>query len=173
MSANLKDLLAGAVKKGDFTLSSGKKSNYYVNIKEVYTDPGVLKEIAGEMAKSLAGQNIDKIAGVALGAVPLAVALSIELGVPFIIIRKDRKGHGTDLQIEGGLKSGDKVIMVEDVVTTGGSVIEGVNKIREKGGACDTVLAVIDREEGAFEQLGEQGIGLISLLTAEELLEDD
>jgi orotate phosphoribosyltransferase len=172
MTAILKNMLAGAVKKGDFTLASGKKSGYYVNVKEVYTEPEVLREIAKEMAKLIREKDIDRIAGVALGAVPITVALSLELEIPFLVIRKDKKGHGTNVRIEGELRKGDKVIMVEDVVTTGGSVIQGVKEIREKG-TCDTVLVVIDREEGAMGLLKENGIELISLLTAKELLGRD
>ena len=172
MESNLKEMLRGCVKTGDFTLASGKKSNFYVNVKEVYTDPVVLKEIAKEMAGMLKGQQFDKVAGVALGAVPIAAALSLELGLPFLIVRKDKKGHGTNVQIEGGLKEGDITIMVEDVVTTGNSVLIGIDAIRTKG-TCDLVLAVVDREEGARELLRENGIELKAIATAKELLGED
>ena len=172
MESNLKEMLADCVKTGDFTLASGKKSNYYVNVKEVYTDPKILKEIAVAMAKLLENEDVDRIAGVALGAVPIAVALSLELGIPFLVVRKDKKGHGTNVQIEGGLKQGDRVIMVEDVVTTGGSVLVGAMEIRKKG-TCNLVLAVVDRKEGARELLHENGIELTALATAKELLGGD
>ena len=172
MESNLKEMLADCVKTGDFTLASGKKSNYYVNVKEVYTDPEVLKEIAGEMAGLLKDKEFDKVAGVALGGVPLVVALSLELGIPFLIVRKDKKGHGTNIQIEGGLKEGDRVIMVEDVVTTGSSVLVGAAEIRKKG-TCNLVLTVVDREEGAKGLLGENGVEVIALATAKELLGRD
>jgi orotate phosphoribosyltransferase len=169
MESNLKEMLRGCVKTGEFTLASGKHSNFYVNVKEVYTDPVVLKEIASEMARLLKDKEFDKVAGVALGAVPIAAALSLELGIPFLIVRKDKKGHGTNVQIEGGLKEGDRIIMVEDVVTTGNSVLIGTDIIRTKG-TCDLVLAVVDREEGALELLHENGIELKALATAKELL---
>jgi orotate phosphoribosyltransferase len=172
MGSKLKDMLAGAVKTGDFTLASGEKSSYYVNIKEVYTEPQVLKEIASRMARLIEGKKIDRIAGVALGAVPIAVALGLELGIPFVIIRKDKKGRGTNVQIEGEIKEGDEIIMVEDVVTTGGSVMVGINEVSKKG-RCTTVIAVIDREEGAGEMLSGNGIELIALATAKELLGRD
>lgn len=172
MGSRMKEMLVGAVKTGDFTLASGKKSNYYVNVKEVYTDPSVLKEITTRMAELIREKEVDRIAGVALGAVPIAVALGLELGIPFIIIRKDKKGHGTNVQIEGEIKEGDEIIMVEDVVTTGGSVMAGINEIKKKG-KCATVIAVIDREEGARELLSENGIELIALATAKELLGGD
>lgn len=169
MVSRLKEMLTGSVKTGDFTLASGKRSSYYVNIKEAYTKPLVLKEITSEMAKLVKKGKVDKIAGIALGAVPIAVALSLELGIPFLVVRKDKKGHGTGVQIEGELKEGDRVIVVEDVVTTGGSVILGVEEIRKKG-ICDTVLAVVDREEGASELLKEHKVEFISLVIAKELI---
>ncbi len=172
MVSRLKDMLAGSVETGDFTLASGKRSSYYVNIKEAYTKPVVLKEIASEMAKLVKKGKVDKIAGIALGAVPIAVALSLELGIPFLVVRKNKKGHGTDVQIEGELKEGDRVIVVEDVVTTGGSVIVGVEEIRKKG-ICDTVLAVVDREEGASKLLKEHKVEFISLVIAKELIGAD
>ncbi len=161
-------MLTGSVKTGDFTLTSGKKSSYYVNVKEVYTDPVVLKKIAEEMARLIRGREVDKIAGIAIGAVPLAVALSFELGIPFLVIRKQKREHGTTIQVEGGLNKGDRIIVVEDVVTTGGSVIAGIDAIRKEG-MCDTVIAVVDREEGASELLKKHGIELISLATAKDL----
>ena len=168
MVSRLKEMLAGSVKTGDFTLMSGKKSNYYVNVKDAYADPAVLKEIVREMAKFIKKEEVNKIAGIALGSVPIAVALSLELGIPFLMVRKHKKEHGTNIQIEGELKKGEKVIMVEDEVTTGGSVIAGIEEIRKEG-ICDTVLAVVDREEGASELLKEHKIELVSLVTARGL----
>lgn len=172
MVSRLKEMLAESVKTGDFTLASGKKSNYYVNIKKAYTKPPVLKEIAEEMAKLVRKREVDKISGIALGAIPIAAVLSLELGIPFLMVRKDKKGHGTDVQIEGGLKEGDRVIMVEDVTTTGASVVAGVEEVRKKG-ICDTVLVAVDREEGALELLKEHGVELISLVTVRELIGGD
>jgi orotate phosphoribosyltransferase len=172
MTSKLKDMLAGSVKTGDFTLASGKKSGYYIDIKKVYTDPAVLKEIVREMAELVRKREVDKISGIALGAIPIAAVLSLELGIPFLMVRKDKKGHGTDVQIEGGLKEGDRVIMVEDVTTTGASVVAGVEEVRKKG-ICDTVLVAVDREEGALELLKEHGVELISLVTVRELIGGD
>lgn len=168
MNSRLKEMLAGSVKTGDFTLTSGKKSDYYVDIKETYTEPEVMVEIVREMAGIVRGLNVDKIAGIALGAVPIAVALSLELNIPFLVVRKNNKGHGTDVHVEGGLKKGDEVVVVEDVVTTGGSVLGGVREIR-KMGTCSTVIAVVDRDEGARNLLKEHDIELIALATAKEL----
>ncbi|MFW6083337.1 MAG: orotate phosphoribosyltransferase [Thermoplasmatota archaeon] len=159
----------GAVKYGEFTLTSGKKSKYYVDIKKASTNPGILKEIAEQMSEEVDGT---KIAGMELGAVPLAAALSLETDVPFLMIRKKKKGHGTGGRIEGDLKDGEKVVVVEDVTTTGGSSIETVEVLREAGALVDKVLVVVDREEGAKEALKDINVELKPLVTATELLEN-
>lgn len=158
----------GAVKYGEFTLTSGKKSNYYVDIKLASTNPDVLKTIAERMAAHVDG---DKIAGMELGAVPLATAVSLETGLPFLMIRKEKKGHGTGSRIEGELEKGEKVVVVEDVTTTGGSSVETVNVLREAGAIVEKVLVVVDREEGAEEALKEIDVELIPLVSAEELVD--
>ena len=158
----------GAVKYGEFTLTSGKKSSYYVDIKLASTNPDVLKTIAERMSAHVDG---DKIAGMELGAVPLATAVSLETGLPFLMIRKEKKGHGTGSRIEGELEEGEKVVVVEDVTTTGGSSVETVNVLRDAGAIVEKVLVVVDREEGAEEALKEVDVELIPLVSAEELVD--
>ncbi len=159
----------GAVKYGEFTLTSGKKSKYYVDIKKASTNPGILKEIVERMAEEVDGT---KIAGMELGAVPLASALSLETDIPFLMIRKEKKGHGTGGRIEGDLEEGEKVVVVEDVTTTGGSSIETVEVLRDAGAIVEKVLVVVDREEGAEESLKDIDVELKPLVTATELLKD-
>ena len=165
----LREMIKKAVKKGEFTLASGKKSDYYINIKEVYTEPEVLKEIAVKMAEIIEGKKIDKIAGVAIGAIPIAVALSLQTGIPFVIVRKEEKNHGTSSKIEGEIKEGERVVIVEDVTTTGGSVINAIEALRSFGCVCEEALVVVDREEGAEENLKRKGVKLISLFKGIEL----
>ncbi|MFP3871378.1 MAG: orotate phosphoribosyltransferase [Candidatus Natronoplasma sp.] len=160
----------GAIKYGDFTLTSGKKSSYYVDIKLASTDPEILKRIAKEMAPEVEGK---KIAGMELGAVPLAAALSLEKGLPYIMVRKKSKGHGTGGRIEGKLEDGEKVTVVEDVTTTGGSSVETVEVLREAGAEVNKVLVVVDRKEGAEKKLEDIGVQLVPLITADELVEED
>ncbi len=157
----------GAVRYGDFTLTSGKKSKYYVDIKMASTRPEILKVIAKKMADFV---DEDKIAGMELGAVPIATALSLETGLPYIMVRKKTKSHGTSGRLEGGLKEGETVVIVEDVTTTGGSSIETVELLREEGAKVDKVLVVVDREEGAAEALAKIGVELVSLVSAYDLL---
>ena len=140
----------GAVKFGDFTLTSGKKSSYYVDLKLASTDPSILKEIAAEFAKLLP-ENIDFIAGMELGAVPLAAALSLETGIPYSMIRKSNREHGTGTRIEGPSKG--RAVLVDDVATTGGSNIESIKMLTDEGVDVSMVLVVVDREEGAAESM--------------------
>ena len=107
--------------QGDFTLSSGKKSDYYINMKKAITDPEILSTISKLITDQISDDNIDKVAGPALGAVPIATAVSLESKLPLLMIRKEKKGYGTSKLIEGELNEGDDVIVVEDVSTTGGS----------------------------------------------------
>lgn len=160
----LKDMRV--VQTGDFVLASGKRSNYFVNIKRASTDPRVLREIGKAMAPHV---DDAKIAGMALGAVPLAVAVALETNMPFVMVRKEPKDHGTKELIEGEVSPGDNFVVVEDVATTGGSTMKVVNALREKGARVSKAVVVVDREEGARELLTEHGIELISIFKAKDL----
>ena len=159
----------GAIKFGKFTLTSGKESSYYVDIKQASTNPLVLSEIAAEMAKLTADNDYQLIAGMELGAVPLAVALALETKKPYLIIRKEKPSHGTGKQLIGNSASGQKVLIVEDVATTGGSVVKAIDALRDEGLAVNKVLVVVDREEGAQESLKDYNIELVPLVKASEL----
>ena len=157
----------GAVKFGDFTLTSGKKSSYYVDLKLASTDPSILKEIAVEFAKLLP-ENIDFIAGMELGAVPLAAALSLETGIPYSMIRKSSREHGTGTRIEGPSKG--RAVLVDDVATTGGSNIESIKMLTDEGVEVLMVLVVVDREEGATENLSPFDLEYKSLISISDLV---
>lgn len=157
----------GAVKHGDFTLSSGKKSKMYIDIKMAITSPKVLKEVAKQMSQYM-GKD-DNIAGFEMGGIPLAVALALETKRPYLIVRKEKKGHGTSKRIEGDLPKTEKMVLVEDVITTAKSAIKGVEVLREAGYDVNTVLAVVDREEGGTGQLKNIGVNLHALISKTEL----
>lgn len=171
---DLKDLLkeCGALQFGDFTLASGARSPYYIDIKKASTDPKVLKAMAERMYGALGERGIrpDRIAGVVLGSVPLAAALALESGIPFVMVRKEKKDHGTAKLIEGSMESGDNVVVVEDVITSAGSSISAVRTLRESGAAVSYVISVIDRESGGAAALREIGVELIPLVRASEIL---
>jgi orotate phosphoribosyltransferase len=163
----LKDMLKElrVVQTGEFILASGKKSNYFVNIKRASTNPRVLREIGKAMAPYV-GEA--KIAGMALGAVPLAVAVALETNQPFVMVRNEPKDHGTKELIEGEVNPGDKFVIVEDVATTGGSTLKVVNALRAKGANVLRAIVVVDREEGATQLLSEHGIELIPIFTVKD-----
>jgi len=173
MSDELKKALVGcgAILYGDFTLASGRKSKYYIDIKKATTDPQVLGLTADLMAKELGeGSGVQRIAGVALGSIPLAVALSLRTGIPFVMVRKEKKDHGTGKLIEGELKVGEKVLVVEDVITSAGSAVYAVQTLREAGAVVETVMSVVDREEGGRDVLRGMGVELRPLVTAGKIL---
>ncbi len=163
----------GALQFGDFTLASGAKSSYYIDIKKASTNPKVLRLIAKLMSLKVSelGYRPDRIAGVVLGSVPLAAALSLETGIPYIMVRKEKKDHGTGKLIEGDLEVGDRVLVVEDVITTAGSSIAAIATVREAGGKVTDVVSVIDRQGGGSENLSEVGVELRPLVRASEILE--
>jgi len=156
----------GAVQFGSFTLASGKASDYYVDIKRA-TRPELLREIARRMAAHAKG--FDRVAGVELGAVPLAVAVSLETGVPFLIVRKQAKEHGTKRTYEGEMRTGDRVVFVEDVVTTGGTLRDAIERMRAEGAVVERAVAVVDREEGGAGALRSANVELIALRRARDL----
>jgi len=158
----------GAVQFGNFTLASGKTSRYYVDIKKAITRPEILREIARGMAPRASAA--DRIAGVELGAVPIAAAVALETGKPYIMVRKERKEHGTGKDFEGDLGSGDRLLFVEDVVTTGGTLVRAIERVRGYGARIADVVAVVDREEGGRDALAAIDVRLGALLTAAELL---
>lgn len=158
-----------AFKKGNFTLSSGKKSRFYIDIKKVYTSPQILRKIAKNMAEELSHLHYDLLAGVAVGAVPIVAATALEVGRDYLVVRKERKGHGTGMGIEGRFSPGQKVVMLEDVTTTGGSLIRAVRELRAKGLGCEFAITVVDREEGAKENLKKEKVELIPLVKMSEI----
>jgi orotate phosphoribosyltransferase len=163
---------ADAVRFGEFELSHGGTSEYYVDKYRFETDPTCLGLIAEAFAGRLAEPDLAdaKLAGVALGAVPLVAVTAVATERPYVIARKQRKEYGTGNLIEGELAEGEDVVVLEDIATTGQSAIDAVEALREAGATVEYVLVVVDREEGARERLAEHGLTLESLVTASQLL---
>lgn len=157
------------IKFGKFTLSSGRESDYYVDMKKAITDPRILSQIARIISALISGENIDKVAGPALGAVPIATAVALHSKIPMLMIRKAQKDYGTSKLIEGELKEGDKVIVVEDVTTTGNSLLKAVKAVMDNGGIVERTFVVVDREEGAVEKLKEDGLVLEPLVSISDV----
>ena len=155
---------------GEFRLTSGRRSKFYVNLKLAATQPSILNQITTDMAP-LVPDGAEVIAGMELGAVPLAVALSLKTGLPYVMIRKGERLHGTGNRIEGELMG--NVIVVEDVATTGASLVDAISVIRREGGVVEKAIVVVDREEGADEALHAVDVELLPLLRIGSLLQDD
>ena len=160
------------VKFGKFKLSSGKESGYYVNMKMAITDPKILKSIAKMVSSQIDKSKTDKIAGPALGAIPIVTAISLESSIPMLMIRKAKKDYGTSELIEGELKEGDSVIIVEDVTTTGNSLIKAIKAVEENGGIVKRAIVVVDRAEGAIENLKKERILLEPLISINDFKEN-
>jgi orotate phosphoribosyltransferase len=156
----------GAVEFGTFTLASGKQSAYYIDIKAAATDPGLLARIGEVVART---HSFDVVAGVAVGGIPLAVAVSLASRKPYAIIRSAEKDHGKKGVVIGNV-AGKQVLLVEDVTTSGGSALYGIEMLRAAGADADTVVTVVDREEGAAEMLGKKKVRLVPLARASEIL---
>ncbi len=160
-------LESGAIEFGDFVLASGARSSYYIDIKAATTNPTILAEIGKAIAE---GWKFDMVAGVAVGAVPIAVAVSLASGRPYAIIRKEEKDHGKAGTIVGDV-AGKNVLLVEDVTTSGGSALYGLEALRAAGAHVDRVVTVVDREAGAREAFAEKGAALLALVRVGELLD--
>jgi orotate phosphoribosyltransferase len=159
----------GAVRFGDFTLSSGKKSQYYVDKYLFETDPLCL-HLLGRMLKKCIPQDADLLAGIELGSIALAAATSMESGIPFVIVRREKKDYGTARQVEGNFKRGQAVLLIEDVTTTGSGIIKAAAALRNAGLTVNRCVCVVDRQEGAALACGSAGLILESLLTASDIL---
>jgi orotate phosphoribosyltransferase len=159
----------GAFKTGEFTLASGRKSDYYIDLRVAITKPAFLTKVAKAMSQHIG--DCQRVAGVELGAVPIAAAISQESDIPYLMVRKDRKDHGAENLIEGELVPGDRVLFVEDTVTTAGSLIKAIQAVRELGGEVETAVVIVDRKEGAEQNLTSIDVKLFSLASIARLKE--
>jgi len=155
--------------EGDFILSSGKRSKYYLDKWRFETDPALLREVARGLAALLPSPPPDRIAGVELGGVPLAAALSLETGIPYLIVRRQAKEYGTSRQIEGVWNAGEHVVLVEDVLTTASQAISAAQRLTNLGLLVVRISYVIDREEGAAANIRAAGFEPAPLFTKTEL----
>jgi orotate phosphoribosyltransferase len=154
-----------ALLRGNFRLRSGAQSSYYLDKYLFTTQPDLLRRIALEMASRLPS-DVQRLAGPVLGAVPLVTALSLQTGVPSVIVRVEKpKEYGTSKRIEGTLLAGERVVLVEDVVTTAGAALAAVEALREAGAEVLCALVVVDREEGGAAAFAAAGVPFEALFT--------
>lgn len=162
-----------ALLRGTFTLRSGRTSSYYLDKYLFSTRPEILVHLGGMFAERIASmggvEGVARLAGAELGGIPLVTAASLRTGLPCLFVRNAKKGYGTAKQLEGKIVPGDRVILLEDVATTGGQALEAVGVLREAGANVLGVIATIDRLEGARENVEGAGLRFESLFTKADL----
>ena len=167
-------VLDAAYLEGDFVLRSGRRSRYYLDKYLFETEPQVLRGIVHEMAMMIrnqlaSGEDYHRVAAPELGGVVLGAGLSLELGLPLLLVRKLSKDYGTGKRIEGRYTLGDEVALIEDIVTSGGAALAAAEALREAGIVVKDLFCVVDREEGGAETAAAAGLTLRPLFTASEL----
>jgi orotate phosphoribosyltransferase len=157
--------------EGDFVLRSGRRSRFYLDKYRFETRPELLAALADRLAARVAEVEPEalRLAGPELGAVPLAAATSLRSGLPFLIVRSKEKGYGTSNRLEGHFETGERVCLIEDVVTSGGAAVEAVHALREAGLECRTALCVVDREEGGVDALARVAVRMWPLFRAADV----
>lgn len=179
---NLKTmLLEKSVRTGEFTLASGKKSDLYVDCRVTALDNRGARwigEVGWELVREkmeAEGLKVDAIGGMTMGADPISLVVGMasadhEKALQVFTVRKEPKGHGRGKQIEGNFREGDKVVVVDDVITTGGSTLKAIDAIRKAGGEVIFCLVLVDREEGGRQAIEANGVPVTSIFTRSELL---
>jgi orotate phosphoribosyltransferase len=157
--------------EGDFVLRSGRRSSFYLDKYRFSTDPELLREIGSRLADTVGRVDPDatRLAAPELGAVPLAAATSLASGMPFVIVRGQAKEYGTANRLEGTFSPGERVCLLEDVVTSGGATAEAVAAVREAGLECSNAVCVVDREEGGADALARLAVRLWPLFRAADI----
>lgn len=162
-----------AIKFGVFKLSSGKASPYYIDLRVIPSFPDAFREICNFYAEYITNQiglkDFDRIAGVPIAGIPFASQIAYNLKKPFLYVRKGAKLHGRERRVEGVLVSGDRVLLVDDLVTTGLTLKKAAEAVRAEGGIVTDAVAFLDREEGGQHLLGKTGIKLNALLKVGEI----
>ena len=158
----------GIIKFGDYTLASGKKSSYYVDLRLVPSYPHqfrrMVKHLQSLISEQIGFDNVDSVASVPTGGLVISSSLAYELVKPLVYVRSQVKDYGTGKLIEGIVKSGDRILLIDDVATTGGSVINGIRELRKAGAKITDAYVIVNRLEGAEKNLLQEGVTLHQIL---------
>jgi orotate phosphoribosyltransferase len=163
-----RQLVKASYLKGDFVLRSGKRSNRYFDKFRFETDPILLRKLGKHLA-TLVPKETQRLAAPELGAVLLGGAVSMETGLPLVLVRKEPKGYGTSKQIEGLFDAGDRMTVIEDVVTTGGDSLRSAQVLRDAGANVIHLIVVLDRGEGGEDNIRDAGIPYTPLFRIQDL----
>ncbi len=161
----------GIIRFGRFTLKSGIESPFYVDLRPLASDPKILKSLAGYLLEMLPLDNFDLICGVPYAALPMATAMSLESYIPLVIKRKEAKAYGTKKLIEGIYRKGQNCLLVEDVITSGKSLVETIEEVENEGLKVSDIIVVLDRQQGGREMLQQRGYNVHTLFTITEVVQ--
>lgn len=161
----------GCIAFGEFTLSAGGKSPYYIDLRRIPSYPELYDKVTDLYVDLLHKLDFDKVVGIATAGIPIAALTAYKLNKPFLYVRKEAKDYGLQKQIEGVLERGDKVVVVDDVITTGSNIIRAVDAIRSAGAVVNKAVVLVDREQGGSEALRKLNVELLSIVKASQLVE--
>lgn len=168
LSELARDITGAAYLRGDFVLSSGMRSTYYFDKYLFETKPSILRRVCAELVNMLPPE-VDRVAGPELGAVALAAGVSLASGLPFVIVRKGGKDYGTNRLVEGELYAGERVTVIEDVISTGAQALSAAQQVKRAGANVVGILGVIDREQGGAQAIAAEGYHFDALFRKSDL----
>lgn len=164
-------LSVGCVKFGEFTLKSGQKSPIYIDLRRLVAFPELLKQVAAAYAEIMDGLDFDMLAALPYAAMPIGTAISLHGSWPMIYPRKEVKGYGTKVEVEGVYEAGQRVVVIDDLISSGGSKLEGIQKLNAAGLEVEDIVVLIDRQSDGVDFMGEHGYKLHSVFTLPQLLD--
>lgn len=168
----IKDLYSiGAIKFGTFTLVSGLKSNYYIDLRFLISYPAILRKVARAFSTLLQHISYDRMCAIPYTGLPLVGAISVVNNDPWMYMRKERKNHGTGNLIEGEYKKGERIVLIDDVIATGGSKTDAIKPLENEGLIVKDIVVLVDREQGGKEDIIAKGYNLHSVYKVSEILE--